>query len=363
MNHSAQTVVVGLSGGVDSAVTAKLLKDLDYNVLALFMKNWDEDDSEGCSAADDLTYAKAVCDQLEIPLHTVNLSFEYWEQVFTEFLKEYKTGRTPNPDILCNQKIKFHEFLWHAKRLGADKIATGHYAGVAQEKHQYHLLKGVDSTKDQSYFLYLLTQEMLRDTLFPLAKIKKSEVRRIALEQRFSNAKRKDSTGICFIGEKKSFQEFLARYLPEQTGDIVNEKKQIIGQHKGAWFYTLGQRQGLGIGGKSGADESPWYVADKDVENNRLLVVQGLHHPRLMSQALIAEKIHWIADRPAENTQDLSAKIRYRQTEEPCEITFQGKELRVNFKHLQWAVAPGQSVVLYQKERCLGGGIIKQAIA
>lgn len=357
---SRLTIAVGLSGGVDSAVALHLLKDAGFNVFGLYMKNWEEDDTRGeCSAREDLEYAAAVCKQLKVELHTVNFSSEYWDSVFQVTLAEYRAGRTPNPDILCNQTIKFSEFLQHAKALGADKIATGHYAGILKAEDQYHLLKGRDSKKDQSYFLHRLNQAMLSASVFPLAEMEKSAVRRIAQEQQLKPAQRKDSVGICFIG-KRNFYDFLKNYLPEQQGDIVDENNKLVGKHQGAWFYTIGQRQGLGIGGTASQQASqPWYVAGKDIKNNRLFAVQSRDHPLLFKQTLQLEQVHWIT-RPMKE-QLLRARIRHQQDEQTCTITEQDKGLQVYFEKPQWGVAPGQSVVFYAGRYCLGGGVIHSA--
>ncbi len=373
-----QRIVVGLSGGVDSAVSAHLLKQQGHEVVAIFMKNWeDDDDSEYCSSNVDFVDAAAVADVLGIEIEHVNFAAEYKDRVFAEFLREYAAGRTPNPDVLCNAEIKFKAFLDHAMRLGAEKIATGHYARVREAEGGFQLLKGLDPAKDQSYFLHRLNQAQLSKTLFPVGELRKTEVRRIADEIGLPNAKKKDSTGICFIGERP-FREFLNRYLSHEPGPMRDDQGRELGRHLGLSFYTLGQRQGLGIGGKNfggktaGAEReaaaaadaglhAPWYVAHKDVAANTLHVVQGHAHPWLLSSWLEAEDLSWVAGRPpAPGT--LAAKTRYRQTDAPCTLALpQGTGLRLDFDVAQWAVTPGQSAVLYDGEVCLGGGVIARA--
>ncbi len=319
MQISKQRVMVGLSGGVDSAVAALLLQQQGYAVEGLFMKNWEEDDTdEYCTAAEDLRDAREVAARLDIPLHTVNFSGEYWERVFEHFLREYQAGRTPNPDVLCNREIKFRAFLDHALTLGADCIATGHYARI--DRHvAIRLLKGRDANKDQSYFLYLLDQWQLGHALFPLGELEKTEVRKLARESGFANHGKKDSTGICFIGERK-FRDFLARYVPAQPGEIEAVGGTPLGRHQGLMYYTLGQRQGLRIGGVAGHDEQPWYVAAKDLQRNVLIVAQGHDHPALFRSELEADQIHWIdGDAPALPLH-CKAKIRYRQAEQSCSV-------------------------------------------
>ncbi len=351
-------IIVGISGGVDSAVAALLLKQAGHEVTGLFMKNWEEDDRAGeCSAAEDLKSARAVCETLGIPLKTVNFSAEYWDRVFSYFLAEYRAGRTPNPDVLCNKEIKFKAFLEHALVLGADKIATGHYARVSSDAGSYQLLKAADAAKDQTYFLYLLGQNELARTLFPLGALAKSEVRRLARAAGLPNHDRKDSTGICFIGER-NFKEFLTRYLPAQPGELRTLAGVFKGKHDGVMYYTIGQRQGLGIGGEGEA----WYVVAKDVARNVLYVEQGEHHPALYSDSLIAGQLHWIAGQAPTLSQPLAAKTRYRQADQECTLTEQAGGLRVDFSQAQRAVTPGQSVVFYAGSRCLGGGVIEQAL-
>ncbi len=357
-------VIVGMSGGVDSSVAALLLKEQGYAVEGLFMKNWEEDDDEDvCPARQDMIDAMAVCDRLGIPFHFVNFAKEYWERVFAYFLEEYRAGRTPNPDILCNREIKFRAFLDYALNdLGAEAIATGHYARLAQDEAGAHLLKGVDEAKDQSYFLHALGQEQLRHALFPLGSLCKPEVRRLAARAGLATARKKDSTGICFIGERR-FSAFLQRYLPAQPGDIVTLDGQIIGRHQGLMYYTLGQRQGLGIGGLRGFSEEPWFVVDKDLQNNRLIVAQGSEHPALYRHALMASRAHWIAGTPPALPLRCRAKVRYRQADQPCTLYPHGETgLKVIFDAPQRAITPGQSVVFYAGETCLGGAVIESGI-
>ncbi len=363
---SKQRVVVGLSGGVDSAVSAYLLKQQGHEVIGIFMKNWeDDDDSEYCSSRQDWLDAASVADVIGIDIEHVNFAAEYKDRVFAEFLREYEAGRTPNPDILCNAEIKFKAFLDHAFALGAQKIATGHYARVrlneATGKHE--LLKGLDPLKDQSYFLHRLNQAQLSKTLFPLGELPKTEVRRIAAQIGLPNAKKKDSTGICFIGERP-FRDFLNRYIAKEPGPIKDPTGRTIGQHVGLSFYTLGQRQGLGIGGvkakgaqKGGNEHEPWFVARKDVEKNILWVVQGHDHPWLLAPSLRAQDVSWVAGKAPTATR-IAAKTRYRQSDAPCTLALDGTGFTLRFAQPQWAVTPGQSAVLYDGEVCLGGGVI-----
>lgn len=348
-------IIVGMSGGVDSSVTAFLLKEAGHHVEGVFMKNWEEDDTDTfCPASADMADAQAVCDKLGIELHRVNFSAEYWERVFVDFLAEYTAGRTPNPDIVCNKEIKFKAFLHYAKQRGADFIATGHYARI----HEGQLLKGLDPQKDQSYFLYTLTQEQLAQSLFPVGELDKNVVRDIAKKIGLENHAKKDSTGICFIGERK-FKAFLNDYVRANPGKIKTLDGQVIGQHDGLMFYTLGQRQGLKIGGMKNSAESPWYVADKNCEENTLIVVQGHDHPALFKQSLIATQVHWIGGLPPVFPFKASAKTRYRQSDQACIIErIHEDQYSIVFDQPQRAVTPGQSVVFYQGDVCLGGGII-----
>jgi tRNA-specific 2-thiouridylase len=381
-----------MSGGVDSSVTALLLKQQGYEVIGLFMKNWeDDDDSEYCSSRQDLIDAVAVADTIGIPIEAVNFAKEYKDRVFSYFLREYEAGRTPNPDILCNSEIKFKAFLDHAIRLGAEKIATGHYAKVREQDGAFQLLKADDDSKDQSYFLHRLNQHQLSKSMFPLGGIPKSRVREIARQHNLSNAAKKDSTGICFIGERP-FREFLNRYLPTKPGDIWtpntpadmpgferesnalapapecyappchkrSPEGKVVGQHMGLSFYTYGQRQGLGIGGSRETTGEPWFVAGKDMQNNRLIVVQGHDHPLLLNPQLDALEMHWISGHAPDATRAYAAKTRYRQQDAACRIALGAADTaHFTFEEAQWAVTPGQSVVVYDGEICLGGGIIK----
>jgi tRNA-specific 2-thiouridylase len=348
-------VVVGMSGGVDSSVAALLLKRQGYEVVGLFMKNWEDDDTDDyCSTRQDFIDAAAAADVIGVELEAVNFAAEYKDRVFAEFLREYSAGRTPNPDVLCNAEIKFRAFLDHAMRLGAAKIATGHYARVGERNGRFELLRGLDAAKDQSYFLHRLTQEQLSRALFPVGALKKSEVRRTALEAGLPNHAKKDSTGICFIGERP-FREFLNRYLPKEPGPMVDGAGRIVGEHIGLAFYTIGQRKGIGLGGAG----EPWYVAAKDLPANKLVVVQGHDHPLLMKRTLAASDTAWVAGQAPPAGTAHSAKTRYRQADALCTLTQVDKgELRVDFAQPQWAVTPGQSVVLYDAEVCLGGGVI-----
>jgi tRNA-uridine 2-sulfurtransferase len=364
-----QRVVVGLSGGVDSAVSAYLLKKQGHEVIGIFMKNWeDDDDSEYCSSNIDFVDAAAVADVIGIEIEHVNFAADYKDRVFAEFLREYQAGRTPNPDILCNAEIKFKSFLDHAMRTGAEKIATGHYARVRLNAASglYELLKGVDPSKDQSYFLHRLTQQQLAKTLFPVGELHKTQVRQIAQEIGLPNAKKKDSTGICFIGERP-FREFLNRYISKEPGPIKDERGRTIGEHVGLSFYTLGQRQGLGIGGikakgaqRGGGEHAPWYVARKDMAANTLWVVQGHDHPWLQSRGLSAQNPSWCAGH-APTDGSYGNKSRYRQADAACILRPQPAGFDLSFAQNQWAVTPGQSAVMYDGEVCLGGGVITAA--
>ncbi len=353
-----EKVIVGMSGGVDSSVAALLLQQQGYAVEGLFMKNWEEDDStEYCSAAEDVADAQAVCDKLGIKLHRVNFAADYWDRVFENFLSEYQAGRTPNPDILCNKEIKFKAFLDYAMQLGADYIATGHYARIGQQEDHYQLLKGIDTNKDQSYFLYTLGQQQLAKALFPVGELAKPKVRELAAQAGFITHDKKDSTGICFIGERK-FNDFLNRFVPAQPGNIETDTGEVIGKHQGLMFHTIGQRKGLGIGGRQDSDEQPWYVLGKDLTRNVLIVGQGHDHPRLYSPSLYCDSVTWVADNTPKFPLHCQAKTRYRQQQQACTIKQHSEFLEVQFDDPQWAITPGQSVVFYAEENCLGGGII-----
>ncbi|RLM25277.1 tRNA 2-thiouridine(34) synthase MnmA [Brenneria alni] len=364
-DNSQKKVIVGMSGGVDSSVSAYLLQQQGYHVEGLFMKNWEEDDdTEYCSAATDLADAQAVCDKLGITLHTVNFAAEYWDNVFELFLAEYKAGRTPNPDILCNKEIKFKAFLeFAAEDLGADYIATGHYVRRQDIDGKSRLLRGMDGNKDQSYFLYTLSHEQIAQSLFPVGELEKPLVRKIAAQLDLATARKKDSTGICFIGERK-FTDFLSRYLPAQPGPILSvDDGRPMGQHQGLMYHTLGQRKGLGIGGVKDGGEDPWYVVDKDVENNILYVAQGHEHPRLMSYGLVAQQLHWVDRQPLTTALRCVAKTRYRQADIPCSVIPLGEDrITVRFDEPVAAVTPGQSAVFYLGDVCLGGGIIEERL-
>lgn len=362
--NSNTKVIVGMSGGVDSSVSAYLLQQQGYEVVGLFMKNWEEDDNEEyCSAATDLADAQAVCDKLGIKLLTINFAAEYWDNVFEHFLAEFRAGRTPNPDILCNKEIKFKAFLdYAAEDLGADYIATGHYVRKGEHNGKVQLLRGLDKNKDQSYFLYTLSEAQISKSLFPVGELEKPQVRKIAEELGLVTAAKKDSTGICFIGERK-FRDFLARYLPAQSGLIRSVDGEVIGEHQGLMYHTLGQRKGLGIGGLKNAEETPWYVVDKDVEHNELIVAQGYDHPTLYSGGLIAGQLHWVDRQPIRKTINCTVKTRYRQQDLPCQINpIDDEHIEVIFDQPIAAVTPGQSAVFYLGEVCLGGGIIEERI-
>ncbi len=353
-----------MSGGVDSSVAALLLAEQGWDVAGLFMKNWEQDDTtEYCSAEDDLKDAQAVADQLGIPLNSVNFSAEYWDSVFESFLAEYKAGRTPNPDVLCNREIKFKAFLDYALALGADYIATGHYASTAITPGGITMQRAVDEGKDQTYFLYMLGQQQLRHSLFPLGGLLKSEVRAIAKKAGLPNHKKRDSTGICFIGERK-FSDFLSGYLSPNPGPIETPEGRYIGEHQGLMYYTLGQRKGLGIGGQSGASDAPWFVVRKDTRRNRLLVAQQHDHPLLLSNGLKASQLHWVRGQPPQAIPfACKARIRHRQPLQACKIThLENGCCQVNFEQNQRAITPGQSIVFYHGNDCLGGGIIEQTL-
>ena len=355
----SQRVVVGLSGGVDSAVSAYLLKQQGYDVIGLFMKNWeDDDDSEYCSSRQDFIDATAVADVIGIDIEAVNFAKEYKERVFADFLREYSAGRTPNPDVLCNAEIKFKAFLDYAMDMGADLIATGHYARARHENGQTQLLRGLDETKDQSYFLHRLSQKQIRNVVFPVGELRKTEVRRIAQEIGLPNAKKKDSTGICFIGERP-FREFLNRYLPTHPGPMRTTDGKLVGQHIGLSFYTLGQRKGIGVGGSREGNGEPWFVARKDMASNTLWIAQGHDHPWLLSHELTAKIPSWVSGQSPEVGSQLTVKTRYRQTDGACTVVARDEDsFTLSFPTPQWAVTPGQSAVLYDGEVCLGGGFI-----
>ncbi|TVY11953.1 tRNA 2-thiouridine(34) synthase MnmA [Paenibacillus cremeus] len=353
-------VVLGMSGGVDSSVSALVLKEQGYEVIGVFMKNWDDTDEFGhCTAEEDAEDVRRVCDQIGIPYYTVNFEKPYMDKVFAYFLDEYRKGRTPNPDVMCNREIKFGEFLQKALELGADYIATGHYARVDQVDGKYRLLRGVDANKDQSYFLHALNQYQLSKAMFPIGHIPKPEVRAIAEKAGLATAKKKDSTGVCFIGER-NFKEFLSGYLPAKPGDMRTLEGEVKGRHDGLMYYTLGQRQGLGIGG-SGTGE-PWFVAGKDLEKNVLHVVQGEKHPALYSKGLLASDLNWIAGEPPQELR-CTAKFRYRQPDQGVTVRFEADGgCEIMFDQAQKAITPGQSVVFYDGEVCLGGAVIDKLI-
>jgi len=353
-----KNIVIGMSGGVDSAVAASILVEQGYNVEAIFMKNWDEKDKEFCTAAEDYKDALQVCDKLNIPLRSIDLIEEYWEKVFKIFLDECKAGRTPNPDILCNKEIKFKAFLEHAKELGADQIATGHYAMTSDKDGDFELKRGKDNNKDQSYFLCRLNQYQLSKSIFPIGELNKNLVREKAKKLGFMNYNKKDSTGICFIGER-NFKNFLKKFFSIQPGEIVNKNGQAIGQHQGLMYYTYGQRQGLGIGGGYSSQEAPWYVSDKIIDENKLVVVQGQTNSDLYHTRLTASNVNWISGVPPQESQNITAKIRYRSNDTSCQINYRSNDILIDFEQPQFAIAPGQSIVFYDQNVCLGGGFIE----
>ncbi|MBS9777457.1 MAG: tRNA 2-thiouridine(34) synthase MnmA [Gammaproteobacteria bacterium] len=354
-------IVVGISGGVDSSVTAHLLKEAGYDVHGVFMKNWEETYSPGyCSAEDDVFDARDVCETIGIPLHTVNFAKEYEERVFKHFLSEYKAGRTPNPDVLCNREIKFSEFVQFAKKLRCDYVATGHYCRRINRGEQAALMKACDQNKDQTYFLNAISQKQLQLALFPLGNMEKPDVRKVAEDADLITYDKKDSTGICFIGER-NFREFLSQYLPAQPGTITTVDGEVIGEHNGLMYYTIGQRQGLGIGGLQNHDDRPWFVAEKDLQTNTLIVVQGTDNSALYKPSLIAGQLNWLRN-PPDDGASLTAKTRYRQEDQACTIVFSNdkKNIHVTFESPQRALTLGQYVVFYDNDECIGGGVIEQ---
>tara|TARA_R110002110_G_scaffold166675_1_gene367454 strand:- start:13120 stop:14214 length:1095 start_codon:yes stop_codon:yes gene_type:complete len=357
--NAATKVIVGMSGGVDSSVAALLLRDQGYHVEGLFMKNWEEDDgTEYCTARTDYADAQAVAQSLGITLHGANFAAEYWDNVFEHFLAEYRAGRTPNPDILCNREIKFKAFLDYALLLGADAIATGHYARRGEHDGKATLQRAIDDNKDQSYFLHAVGHEELNKTLFPLGEIAKPEVRKIAAKYQLATASKKDSTGICFIGERR-FRDFLQQYLPAQPGEIRALDGEYLGQHSGLMYHTIGQRQGLGIGGLANHGDAPWYVIDKQLGSNTLLVAQGNNHPALFKSTLTTSDAYWVSGEAPSLPFRCSAKVRYRQADQSCSVSASDGGYTVVFDEPQRAVTPGQSIVFYEAERCLGGAIIE----
>ena len=367
MNDNSKTrVVVGMSGGVDSSVTALLLKEQGYDVVGVFMKNWDDTDDNGvCTATEDYKDVAKVANQIGVPYYSVNFEKEYWDRVFEYFLAEYRLGRTPNPDVMCNKEIKFKAFLDYAMQLGADYVATGHYAQVKRDEDgTVHMLRGVDNNKDQTYFLSQLSQEQLSKTMFPLGHMEKSEVREIAKKAKLATAQKKDSTGVCFIGEK-NFKEFLGKYLPAQPGKMVTLDGQIKGDHAGLMYYTIGQRQGLGIGGGQGDNSEPWFVVGKELETNTLLVGQGFHHEHLYATSLEASDVHFTVNTPMPKEFKCTAKFRYRQQDTGVTVILNDDQTTatVIFDEPVRAITPGQAVVFYDGDECLGGGLIDKAIS
>ena len=362
MNMQKLRVVLGLSGGVDSSVAAWLLKRAGHEVIGVFMKNWEDDDTdEYCTSRQDLVDAAAVADVVGIDIEAVNFARDYRERVFEHFLREYRAGRTPNPDVLCNNEIKFKAFLEHARSLGADAIATGHYARLSRDDNRVELLRAIDATKDQSYFLHQLTQAQLSPAMFPVGELTKRTVRSIAREQGIPTFAKKDSTGICFIGERP-FRDFLARYLPREPGPIETPEGKVLGRHRGLAYHTLGQRQGLGVGGTRDGSDEPWFVAAKDMARNALIVVQGRDDPRLYARTLELDSMHWIAGTPPAENRTLTAKTRYRMADAACRVESLGAgRWRASFDVAQWAPTPGQYLVVYDDEVCLGGGVIASA--
>ena len=355
----AESIIVGISGGVDSSVTALRLQQQGFDIECVFMKNWDGED-DNCTAEEDYKDALAVCDHLGLPLRSVNFAQDYWDNVFQYFIDEYSTGRTPNPDVLCNREIKFKAFLDYAMELGAVRIATGHYARIQESNDSFQLMKGLDPNKDQSYFLYLLGQDALSKSMFPIGEMDKTDVRKCAESSGLINHAKKDSTGVCFIGEQKFFKDFLKKYIPVQPGLIHTVDGSLCGEHDGLMYYTMGQRKGLGIGGGHGDKEAPWFVADKDLENNILIVAQGHDHPALYHNKLKANQVHWISGTSPTSLEGIAAKIRYRQADQPCIITdLYPDQVQVQFESNQFAITPGQSIVFYDGDECLGGAIIK----
>ncbi len=356
-----KTVVIGMSGGVDSSVAALLLKEQGYNVIGLYMNNWEEKDECGaCTGEEDFADVRRVANHIGIPYYSVNFAKEYMDRVFSYFISEYKAGRTPNPDVLCNREIKFKDFKEQAYKLGADYIATGHYCDILHDGDTHYLLKAKDQSKDQTYFLNQLSQKQLENVLFPLGKLDKSEVREIAVKNGLATAKKKDSTGICFIGER-NFRNFLLQYIPAQKGEIRTYDGKVLGEHLGLMYYTIGQRRGLNIGGQKGDDGSRWFVIEKDLKNNILYVAHG-EEDRLYSKGLIAKEMNFIPSVPKKKEFECTAKFRYRQAEQGCFVKVDGDKVEVIFKEKQRAITEGQFAVFYDGDKCIGGGVIEKAI-